>query len=586
MTVKQQKGLLEFFSQADNSITRKYGGTGLGLAISKQLVQLMNGSIDIQSQLGKGSKFNFTSQFKMKQKKASIDYKDSLLDLQNIRTLIVDNSISAGRILQSILHIYGNHSDIAVSNEEAIEKIKLGFDSKPYELVFIDWKIFSFNCIETIKYLQNHYTQKPLPKFIITSAYSKDIVFKDEPNINIKGFISKPITASSLFDSLLNNNENIKSPHTKINERKSLKQNILTRLNNCKILLVEDNDVNQELAYELLTANGLSVDTANNGQEAINLLNKHKCYDAVLMDINMPVMDGYTASQLIRKEQQWKTLPIIAMTANAMIGDREKSLAAGMNDHITKPIDINTLFKTLNKWVQAIPSSVIKKTSKSSTSNFDNQSDWHNISKLNGINADRAFSICSGNYKLYLRLVEKFTHNYANFKQEFYEKFNKLSKSDKNNPEKSELTRMSHTLKSVAANIGATQLQQLSKQLESICKSGQLDFESTLENVINELNSVIQSLQHLQINNNDTKKNTKLLSKSELHKLILEIYSLLKDDNTAVIKKVKQLELYSKQLAYPEQIIKLSHYTKLYEFENAIEIIKKITDTNKVNVDK
>jgi len=145
---------------------------------------------------------------------------------------------------------------------------------------------------------------------------------------------------------------------------------------------------------------------------------------------------------------------------------------------------------------------------------------------------------------------------------------------------------MSHTLKSVAANIGATQLQQLSKQLESICKSGQLDFESTLENVINELNSVIQSLQHLQINNNDTKKNTKLLSKSELHKLILEIYSLLKDDNTAVIKKVKQLELYSKQLAYPEQIIKLSHYTKLYEFENAIEIIKKITDTNKVNVDK
>ncbi|MFK5987085.1 MAG: response regulator [Pseudomonadota bacterium] len=360
MSEEQQSGLFESFNQVDNSITRKFGGTGLGLAISKQLTHLMNGDISIQSELNKGSTFTFNAQFKMSQKIIKPDYINSPVDMHNPHILVVDNNASSRNIIKTILNSFGCRAGMASSGEEAIEKIEQYINKTPYTIVFMDWKMNLFNGVQTIKYLQQRYSNKQLPKFIMATAYSKEDVFKDEPQLHIDGFLSKPITPSALYD-CLNNSFNLDFEYdstftTKLSPLSEINPEILQRLQNCQILLVEDNEINQELAYELLSSRGLLVDTANNGKDAIEKLQQQD-YDAVLMDINMPIMDGYSATKIIRKDPLWKDLPIIAMTANAMSGDKEKSLAAGMNAHINKPIEIIKLFKALNKWIKPSSSS-------------------------------------------------------------------------------------------------------------------------------------------------------------------------------------------------------------------------------------
>jgi signal transduction histidine kinase/CheY-like chemotaxis protein len=586
MSKEQQSGLFKSFSQVDSSITRKFGGTGLGLSICKRLSYLMNGDIKVESEPGKGSQFTFTVWLKIDQDKLQADYINTYQDMKNLRILVVDDNVSAREILQTILKSLGYHADLVASGEEAIIEIEKHLYDSPYSLIFMDWKMRRFNGLQTIQQLQHNYLHKykhkQIPKFIITTAYSRDEIFQNNPQVSIDGFLAKPVTASSLFDCMMNCYGHQSAAHSMSLSKTKVDPDILKRLKNCHILLVDDNEINQELAYELLSNNGLLIDTANNGQEAIDLL-KTKDYSGVLMDINMPVMDGYTASQLIRKEPQWENLPIIAMTANAMSGDHEKSIAAGMNDHINKPIDIIKLFITLDKWItpvslvdqEAVDNTLVKDQSK--------QTSWQNLSTIETIDANIAFNICAGNYELYVRLINKFVTNYSNFK----EQFSNAWVDNEKQPEKSVATRLSHTLKSVAANIGATQLQHACQQLETDCKNGNSNVSNQLNNVDDKLTSVLQSIQKLIVDNPppESVKVTEL-SDEKLYILLSEAYNLLLEDNTAVIKKIEKLEAYASRLTSTQQFKLLLNETKQYNFESAIEIIKKIANTNKVDLNE
>ncbi|WP_020590126.1 response regulator [Desulfobacter curvatus] len=353
---EEQDNLFEPFSQADNSITRKYGGTGLGLAISRQLTEMMGGGIWVESTLGAGSSFYFTVQFgRQAQQPAYRSYDAHHLAFLNI--LIVDDNDTSRDILTRQLGHFEWTVNQADSGEAAIRMLKETDQGAPYDLVLMDWRMPGMDGIETAGLIQSHIGLGHIPKIIMMSAYDRLIVPKAVKDLNLAGFLGKPITPSQLYNAVLvaMGHESVKSDHTD-----NSSENVVTAVNKlrgAKVLLVEDNDINQELAVELLVSNGMAVDCAVNGQQALDLLEQNH-YDGVLMDCQMPVMDGYAATKIIRQKAEYEKLPVIAMTAHAMANDRQKSLDAGMTDYISKPLDVSKMFRTMAKWI--VPGASVK----------------------------------------------------------------------------------------------------------------------------------------------------------------------------------------------------------------------------------
>ncbi|WP_028774996.1 response regulator [Shewanella waksmanii] len=340
---EQQMNLFDAFAQADGSTTRKYGGTGLGLSISKHLVSMMGGTMQVQSEIGVGSTFSFTISFEIAEE---AEIKPLVVPevLDNLTTLVVDDNPTALQIYSTVMRDFHFDVDTAATGAEALFKLS----KKPVDLLLLDWMVPEMDGIEVIRELDAMVADGRLdkrPVIIMMTAYASEPLKEDADKANIFAMLQKPFKASALFDEIIS--AFIDKPA--LNPVKELPKESETEQSG-DILLVEDNFINQQVATELLKSAGYEVDVADNGQIAINMIAKRK-YDAVLMDIQMPVMDGLTATQELRKQYSATELPIIAMTAHAMSGDREKSLAAGMNAHITKPIVLNELFDTLTHWI-------------------------------------------------------------------------------------------------------------------------------------------------------------------------------------------------------------------------------------------
>nr|WP_295787474.1 response regulator [Rhodoferax sp.] len=344
--------LFNAFTQADNSTTRKYGGSGLGLTICKRLVELMSGQMDVTSESGVGSTFFFTARFALRAghtpRAASIANTDAL------RVLVVDDNPSARDIFHGMLQSLQIEAVCVSDGLQAMDVLEQAHQAgEPFGLVMVDWHMPAIDGVETIRRIQTDPRLPAPPMCMMVTAHSREELLRQvqEAGIRIDGLLIKPLAPSTLYDSILNAMGMGIGPSRHALAGRSARTDVETALRGAHILLVEDNDMNREFALEILGRAGIQVDVAGNGQEA---LEKIDCfhYDGVLLDCQMPVMDGFEATRRIRADSRFAALPVIAMTANAMAGDRERCANAGMNDHIAKPIDIDLMFLTLARWVK------------------------------------------------------------------------------------------------------------------------------------------------------------------------------------------------------------------------------------------
>jgi two-component system sensor histidine kinase/response regulator len=350
LSAEQVGRLFQSFSQADSSTTRKYGGTGLGLAICKRLAGLMGGEVGVESELGKGSTFWFT----MRAGIATTGQRQLMPepDLRHRRALVVDDNEHARLVLEDMLQGMTFSVAQADSGPAAIEAVQnAAARGEPFDVVYLDWRMPGMDGVETARRLKS-LALAQVPFIVMATAHARDEAMQEAQTVGIADVLSKPVSASSLFDVTMGALGGQARMRSEAADAGTPDVDALAGIRGARILLVEDNDINQRVASELLQEAGLVVGIAENGQVALDMV-RSASWDLVLMDMQMPVMDGLTATEELRKLPGLARLPIVAMTANAMQRDRERCLAAGMNDFLSKPIDPEELMSALLKWVPA-----------------------------------------------------------------------------------------------------------------------------------------------------------------------------------------------------------------------------------------
>jgi signal transduction histidine kinase/CheY-like chemotaxis protein len=474
LTEEQMGRLFQAFEQADASTTRQHGGTGLGLAISKKLAQLMGGDVGVTSEMGKGSTFWFTAYLARGDAKAT---RLASPDLRGRRALIIDDNAQAREIESSMLTSMTFHVDEAPSGLEGIEMIQQAADRKePYDIVFIDWQMPGLDGIETGKRIRALPGMAAPPHLVMVTAYGREEVLKQAEDASFDNILIKPVTPSMLFDSAVQALGGDRESGRVVEASPTLN---LSQLHGAKVLLVEDNELNQEVAMGLLEPAHMSIDLAENGEAAVQMVNKHN-YDLVLMDMQMPVMDGVAATKAIRSNPRFRDLPIIAMTANAMEADREICRQAGMNDHVSKPIDPDAMFATVMKWikprhVQASAEPPSQKVEDASPQNLPC------LPEIDGVDIKDGLKRVGGNIRLYRDLLMKFAAKYCDAGLQISDA---LHIGDRGAAE-----RIAHTIKGVAGNMGIKPLQFVAEKLEKAIR----DSDSSVETILHDFTSVLRT---------------------------------------------------------------------------------------------
>lgn len=537
LSKEQLSKLFKSFSQADGSTTRKYGGTGLGLAISKQLVELMNGKIWVESQEGKGSKFIF--EIELIEKESSVK---EFRIFRDKRILIVDDNETCQDILENMLIDFGINVQKAHSGKQAIRMIKEAKHN--YDLVLMDWNMPELDGIATTKVINESFDANKIPKQVImVSAFRQETIMTQAKEAGIDLYLQKPINPSLLNDMLSDiflgtlNLKNIKI------EDDSL-VNSLYSLHGSKILLVEDNPINQEIILGLLEDGGLVIDVANNGQEAVEKAESND-YEMIFMDLQMPIMDGFKATEIIR--QRDKDIPIIALTANAMKEDLERTKEAGMNEHLNKPIDVEKLYATLLKY--------ISKKNDSCEIHLKGKKDEVVIPEFKNISVSLGLYRMSGNKKLYIKILRDFYKMYHDLKFETMED--------------EELDRVVHTLKGLSGNIGADALYKIAIEFD---KSHDKEL---LPKFYEELNKVLDELFVL---NSDKRSESSFdielsaSKKEELFKSLKEAVDTMQPNKCAPI--VEEFTKYKLSSKDKELIKNIKDAIEDFDFDKADELLK------------
>jgi CheY-like chemotaxis protein/HPt (histidine-containing phosphotransfer) domain-containing protein len=490
MTAEQQANLFQAFSQADTSTTRKYGGTGLGLTISKRLVNMMDGEIRVESEPGQGTTFSFTANFGLAKETVKKRFVPSP-DLRGLKVLVVDDNATSRQILHDILESISFDVYLAASGKEALEEIARADRDKPFGLVIMDWKMPGMDGIEASKRIKTSKTLHKIPAIILVTAYGREEVMQQADEIGLEGFLLKPVSSSVLFDAIMQALGKEVQDVSRVRRKKERKPDDLKAIQGARVLLVEDNEINQQVAKEILQGAGLMITIANDGREAVDLVQSSE-FEAVLMDIQMPVMDGYEATRKIREWEQeirgqrtedrsqkaedgvqasnlqppTSSLPIIAMTAHAMAGDEQKSISAGMNGHVTKPIDPEQLFATLQKWIKPDKERIYAEQPKVSTEAITtgvSEPDAEEFPKsLPGFDLEDGLKRLQGNEKLYRKLLVDFGVKYAGTANEIRQALDTKDFEQAHS--------LIHNLKGLAGNLAATDLQAAAVEMEKRVK--------------------------------------------------------------------------------------------------------------------
>ncbi len=588
MTKEHLNSLFKPFRQADATTTRRYGGTGLGLAISKRLVKMMGGTINVDSELGKGSTFRFTVNFCQVDEEVIKKFYQPLPDQNSMRVLVVDDLATIRTTLSEMLAGFGYHVSVAASGSEALEKtVQAAADGEPFTLILVDWQLEGMDGLETARLIKQDGRLSPVPAIIMMTSFGKGEVVQQCEQLGLDGFLSKPITSSALLNAIM-------GILGQIDKRQEIGNVDLVEIRKwlCgrSILLVEDNEINQQVAVELLKKVEVIVHVANNGIEAVQAAQDYD-YDLILMDIQMPKMDGLEATIKIRELlADHQDMPIIAMTAHAMIGDRMKSLAAGMNDHITKPIEPDELYATLMKWIWP---GEMKQWGGIKNQASEQQARHREADKLPqgecsthcdpgvtlpdtlpGIDVAQGLKRVADNQKLYGQILAKFHKNQTDVVRKIRAA---LAVEDVK-----EAGMLAHTLKGVAGTIGAAEVYKLASDLEDGIKHNQnqnsdyvcsclLDVEKRLSLVL----ASIVELEEILIEQPAVKG--RILDTSSQRALCVNLQKLLEENDTKAVFLFDDLKASLWNIEGTQEILaRMEEALSNYDFDSAGQLLQKI----------
>lgn len=563
LTSDQQAKLFESFSQADTSTTRKYGGTGLGLAISKKLVEAMHGSIGVKSSLGLGSEFSFTARFG---KAGSKDFLNLPYNkLFGKRALIADDAESARNILSDMLSGFGMQVKAVSSGEIALAELATTGKRDLYDFAIIDWQMPGMSGLKTILQIKQADFPQVKPHCLLVTGYGREEVYEEVSSGELDDVIivTKPVVPNDLLNHLLalmgDNGTAIASPRNIARDVDDIQ-----RLLGMRVLLVEDNAINRQVATEILESHGIEVAIAENGQTALEILAREEI-DLVLLDIEMPVLNGFETIKKIRANTKWLHLPVIAMTAHAQESMREKCLVAGMNDHIAKPFDHDILFSVLARWApqkaQYWPKRKLRKS-------IDSDDD---CPALKGLDTCAGLKSVRGNKNLYRSLLIQFTKSYSDLSET-------LQRALKDN-DKSLAKRYLHTVRSVAGAIGATGLAEKAWSYEQCigerngetCESEKLSFDNELQDVLNSISGIAEDdVSTLTQSEHDS-------SNIEYHTLINDLERLLKTADLEVSERISALRPFLTTNLQKTSFRSLQKAIETFDFDEALQHLYSIT---------
>ena len=458
LTPPQRSKLFQAFTQADTSTTRHHGGTGLGLTISKRLVEMMEGEIGLDSEAGVGSTFFFTARFGLAAVRR--DHLTVPQQFAGLRVLVVDDNPSAREIFVGMLTTLGFEARAVNGGVLAAAAVaQARADGRPFGLVLMDWKMPGMNGLDALAGIRAEASGiDATPACIMVTAYHREALLEAarQRELPLDGVLNKPVSASTLLDQISFVFGGVTGQSRKTLRQSSYKEDERA-LRGAWLLLVEDNEVNQEVAQQILSDAGIRVDIAGNGAIALAKI-ADNAYDGVLMDCQMPVMDGYQATRKLRQDARYSNLPVIAMTANAMVGDKEKCLDAGMNDFIAKPIDVAQLFGTLARWVApSAPHEVAVSVAQPEEV----------LPVVPGLKMAEALRRVGGNVNLMRKLLDRFVETQ-------FDAMLRIAGAIDNN-QLATAIREAHTLKGLAGNIGAGGLADSAARVEHLLSLGSHD---------------------------------------------------------------------------------------------------------------
>ena len=552
MTQDQVDNLFEAFSQADTSTTRRYGGTGLGLTITKRLVELMGGTISVTSQAGFGSNFIITIPFQL----TSQDYNSYLGDVQIDlipKTLIVSGSGESAKSMYTFLLDHG--VDVELVSRDYLAR-QSDYDDTKYDICLMDGNNDVLELLELLPRIKENCKAE---KFVLIGTHKDESVIEDITTSGIHSFILKPVSPNKLISELYTFHHG-----QPLYEDDYYQNNIAVdnaSLANRHVLLVDDNPINRSLAVEILESEGMKVTTAENGQVALQKLALFPDICLVLMDLQMPIMDGYEATKHIREELELNDLPIIAMTADAMSGTRDNCISAGMNNYISKPIDVNNLLTLITQQLDITYTAPLRKE----YSGYSNQNLIH-IDITAGLNR------VVGNNKLYCTLLNQFVTNYQDID---------LSMATMAEAKKFELMRKeAHALKGVAGNLGLIDVQNIAEEIQVSIESNNYEklmrYISSLKSYIN---STIQEIVKYQRQQEEQKTSctASYSNLTEFYKICESLNELLERSDLGAIEQFEKLKGFDRE---KKRLILIENCLNNLDYPGAIRILNEIRSNN------